>query len=273
MLSPSYRRVAARFAAAKKIPSLRELGLEGLGTGAPVTLYHGTSSIFSEFDIAKSRDELVNEFYGRGIFLTPSKRVAWQYAQSNRNMGLPVSVIDDISQVNRNAGAFLRALYEQGQDAWEPYWKAHGFWRDDPAPGEGKLDSVGFEKHLGGADGNTLLDISQHIEGTAYRNQAPPDSSQELMDLFSGGGSTGSPDWLYDHLDTVGLDSTKYRPKVLTVVVRVDNPLVTASKAEARKAPSKGYDSVVYYGSDLVGGEPEVAIYDARKAKITHVEV
>lgn len=270
MSIPSYRRVAARFAAAKKVPSLRELGLEGLGTGAPVTLYHGTSAAFSEFDIAKSRDELVNEFYGRGIFLTPSKSVAWKYANANRNMGLPVSVIDDLSQVNRNAGSFLRALYEKGHAGFEPYARAHGFWRDDPAPGEGMFDSGGFDRHLGGVDANTLIDISGHILGSSKKSP-PTDALDEVFDLFSG--STGSPDWLYDNLDEVGLDSTKYRPKVLTVVVRVDNPLVTASKSEARKAPSKGYDSVVYYGSDLVGGEAEVAIYDARKAKITHVEV
>lgn len=271
-MTPSPARVSARFAAAKKIPSLRELGLERLATGASVTLYHGTSAAFSEFDIAKSRDELVNEFYGRGIFLTPSKSVAWKYANANRNMGLPVSVIDDLSQVNRNAGSFLRALYEKGHAGFEPYARAHGFWRDDPAPGEGMFDSGGFDRHLGGVDANTLIDIAAHIIGSA-KKQAPPDASQELMDLFHGSGGTGSPDWLYDNLDEVGLDSTKYRPKVLTVVVRVDNPLVTASKAEARKAPSKGYDSVVYYGSDLVGGEAEVAIYDASKAKITHVEV
>ena len=270
-MTPSPARVAARFAAAKRVPSLRELGVEGLDTGAPVTLYHGTSATFSEFDIAKSRDELVNEFYGRGIFLTPSKKVAWQYAHANRNKGLPVSVIDDLSRVNRNAGAFLRALYEQGHAGFEPYARSHGFWRDNPAPGEGQFDSEGFDRHLGGVDANTLLDIVGHIIGSAKR-QAPPDAAEEVFDLFGGGG-TGSPDWLYDDLDKVGLDSTKYRPKVLTVVVRVSNPLVTASKAEARKAPSKGYDSVVYYGSDLVGGVPEVAIYDARKAKITHVEV
>lgn len=261
--------VSARFAA--KNLDLSDYGLEGLTTGAPVTLYHGTSASYTKFDLAKNRDELVNKFYGRGIFLTPSKRVAWKYAQANRNMGLPVSVIDDLSRVNRNAGSFLRALHEEGQDAWESYWKANGFWRDNPAPGVGKLDMAGFEKHLGGVDSNTLLDISKHIEGTAYRGQASPDGIQELMDLFSDGG-TGSPSWLYDNLDTVGLDSTKYRPKVLTVVVRVNNPLVTASKSEARKASSKGYDAVVYHGSDLVGGEVEVAVYDASKTKITHVE-
>jgi len=270
-MPPSPARVAARFAAAKRVPSLRELGVEGLGTGAPVTLYHGTSATFSEFDIAKSRDELVNEFYGRGIFLTPSKSVAWQYAYANRNMGLPVSVIEDLTRINRNAGSFLRALYEKGHAGFELYARAHGFWRDDPAPGEGMFDSGGFDRHLGGVDANTLLDVVEHIIGSS-KKQAPPDAAEEVFNLFGGGG-TGSPDWLYDDLDKMGLDSTKYRPKVLTVVVRVSNPLVTASKTEARKAPSKGYDSVVYYGSDLVGGEAEVAIYDASKAKITHVEV
>lgn len=262
-------RVAARFAA-KRTLNLSDYGLEGMTRGTPVVLYHGTSASFSEFSIAASRHELVNKFYGKGIFLTPSKPVAWQYAHANRNMGLPTSVITDLTRVNRNAGAFLQALYDEGRDAWENYLHAHGLWRENPPPGEGQIDFAGFEKHLGGVDANTLMGISQHLLGTHYTGSAPT-GAEELFGVFHG--TSGSPEWLYGHLDEVGLDSTKYRPKVLSVTVTVNNPLVTTSKADARKAPAKGYDSVIYHGSDLVGGVPEVAIYDARKARITHVEV
>ena len=251
-------------------PPLVYYGLAGLSTGEPVTLYHGTTASFSRFDIAKSRDDLVGKFYGRGIFFTPRKSVAWKYANANRNMGLPVSVIDDLSRINRSAGAFLRVLYKHGQGAWEPYWKAHGFWRKKPAPGQGRVDSEGFERHLGGVDPNTLMDIAGHIVGTA-KGRPSPNAAEEVFGLFSQ--STGSPDWLYDDLDRLGLDSAKYRPKVLTVEIRARKPLVTADANEARTAHRRGYDSTVYYGPETVDSVPEVAIYDGRMARIVGVEV
>lgn len=244
-------------------------GLEGLLAGEPTTLFHGTTASFKVFDMAHSRDELVDQFYGRGIFLTPSKQVAERYANANRNMGLPKSVLSDLKRVNPNAGAFLQALYDMGSDAWEAFARDQGFWNDNPAPGQGTFDSVGFEKYLG-VDGNVLMDLSQHILGTKFDSQGPGEL-EELMGVFHP--STGSPDWLYSNLDEVGLDSDAYRPKVYTVVVKVENTLVTASKSEARRARSKGYDSVLYHGADLVGGVPEVAVYDPRRVRILRVEV
>ena len=244
-------------------------GLDGLLRGEPTTLFHGTTAMFKVFDLAYSRDELVNHFYGKGIFFTPSKHVAERYASANRNMGLPKSVLSDLKRTNPNAGDFLQALYDMGPDAWEAFARDRGFWDDDPPPGVGRFDTDGLEKHLG-VSGNTLMDLSQHIIGTKY-NSRGPDELEELMDIFNP--STGSPDWVYSNLDEVGLDSDAYRPKVYTVVAKVVNTLVTASKSEARRARSKGYDSVLYHGADLVGGVPEVAVYDPRKVRVTHVEV
>ena len=244
-------------------------GLEGLLRGEPTTLFHGTTASFKVFDLAHSRDELVDQFYGKALFFTPSKHVAERYANANRNMGLPKSVLSDLKRANPNAGAFLQALYDMGSEAWEAFARDRGFWDDDPPPGVGKFDSTGFERYLG-VDGNTLMDISQHILGTKY-NARSPDELEELMDIFNP--STGSPDWVYSNLDDVGLDSEAYRPKVYTVVVKVENTLVTASKSEARRARQKGYDSVHYHGADLVGGVPEVAVYDPRKVRILRVEV
>jgi len=233
-------------------------GLEGLLNGEPTTLFHGTTASFKAFDLSHSRDELVDQYYGRGIFLTPSKNVAERYANANRNMGLPQSVIGDLKRANPNAGEFLQALFDHGRDAWEMFSSKHN------------LEIGDLGEHLG-VDGNTLMDLSQHIIGTKYNNSRGPDQLEELMGVFQPS-ATGSPDWVYDNLDEIGLDSNVYRPKVYTVVVKVENPLVTASRSEARRARQKKYDSVVYHGADLVGGVPEVAVYDPRKVRIIHVE-
>ena len=241
-------RLAMAVRLAKKF-SLAEWGLEGLAAGRTVTLYHGSSRSFKRFDLSKSRDELVENFYGKGIFLSPSKVIARRYSSANRNMGLDPSVIGELKSRNKGAGEFLEALYRQGRGAW-------------PDTYEGM---EALEQRLGGVDGNDLMDIASYIEGSKVELGA-----SDAPMLFSQ--SSGAPDWLYDGLDALGLDSSKYRPKIYTVSVRVNNPLITASASAAKKARSKGYDSVVFYGSNLVDGVPEVAVFDPSKVKITKVE-
>jgi len=247
---------------------ISEYGLEGLRTGAPVTLYHGTTRLFRTFDLSHGRDELVDQFYGKGIFLTPSKRVAEKYAEANRNIGFPPSIIDDLKRQNPAAGKFLQALFDHGQDGWEVAWKEEGFWRDNPAPGEGVVDLAAFDAHLG-TDSNTLQDIADYILGSKSK---PLGAGDGPIDLF-GRGATGLPGYLYDSLDEVGLDSKTYRPKVYTVSVTTTNPLVTKSQSAARKAREKGYDCVVYHGTALVSGVPEVAVFNPRQVRIRKIEV
>jgi hypothetical protein len=264
------QRVASRYLRrqAKRTINLSHYGLEGLPEGQPVKLYHGTTASFRKFDLNKSRDELVNRFYGKGIFLTPRKQVAAEYAEANRNIGFDPSIIGDLKRKNSQAGEFLRKIYELGSDAWEAYARENGFWNDNPPEGQGTMDIVGLEEQVG-VDTNTLSDIAGYIIGHKPFGSSQNDSG--FVNIFDQ--STGAPGWLYDSLDEVGLDSTKYRPKVYTVSVTVSNPLITASKAQARKARSRGYDSVVFYGSDLVGGIPEVAVFNPRDVKIQRVEI
>lgn len=263
------KRVVARYIESAKTLDLKTWGLEGLTKGEPVTLYHGTTRSFRTFDLGKSRTELVNKFYGAGIFLVPSKRVAEDYAGANRNIGFEPSIIDDLKHKNPAAGAFLEALYAHGADGWEHFWKKHGFYRDDPAPGEGTVDMIGFQKFLGGVDPNTIGDIAGYIIGS--KTKPIGWDAEDHLSLFNT--STGMPDYVYGNLDEVGLDSATYRPKVYTVSVTAKNTLVTASKSQARGARQKGYDCVVFYGADLVGGVPEVAVFDPSQVKVTHVEV
>lgn len=242
--------------------NLSHYGLDGFVEGHPTVLYHGTTASFSSFSLRKSRGELVEGYYGKGIFLTPSRRVAERYAEANRNIGLDPSVIADLSRQNKRAGAMLRTLYRHGvYDAWDIYAKQHRLLSKD-----GTADFGAIQRHIR-LDPNLLMDVSRWIIGT----KTPVVMADDGRSLF--GESTGAPSWLYDDLDRLGIDSAKYRPKVYTVSVTVRKPLVTESTAQARRARSRGYDAVVYHGDDLVSDVPEVAVYDPRKVKILGVEV
>ena len=191
-------------------------------------------------------------------FLTPSKAVAEKYANANRNIGFEPEIIDDLKRKNRPAGEFMGELYSKGRDAWDDLIEKMKVLYPDEAPG------LAVDKHLK-VDGNLIDDVCGYIIGSKI---VP--TGMDAPTLFSM--SSGAPDWVYDELDQIGIDSGKYRPKVYTVVVTVKKPLITSSKAQAKSAHQKGYDSVVFYGSDLVAGVPEVAVFDPGDVKIRHVE-
>lgn len=246
-----------------------EWDLEGLTNGTPVTLYHGTTRTFRTFDPATVRDELVNKFYGRGIFLTPAKRVAVQYAEANRNIGFPPSIINDLSRRNQLAGKLMQAIYVNGPDGWETFLKENGFWTtDDPKFPNGRFNGPSFDASvLGGIDPNDVQEVTDYIIGSASK----PLQDTGFVNIFDT--STGMPGYVYNTLDTIGINSKIYRPKVYTVTVTARNPLVTKNKSLASKARAKGYDAVIYHGTDLVGGVPEVAIFDPRAVKVRKIEV
>lgn len=250
------RRVAA------KTLDLTHYNLEGLTKGQPVTLYHGSTRSFKTFDPSRSRTDLVDRFYGAGIFLTPSKRVASKYANANRNIGFDPEIIDDLKRVNPGAGAFMQKLFSQGDAAWEDLTP-----EKFGVPPEEFHDAV--KRSLGGLDPDTIADVCRYVIGSKLKSNI--DIEDQTLNIFNQ--STGLPEYMYKNLDEIGLDSTVYRPKIYTVTVRVENPLITTSKAQARNARSKGYDSVVYYGSDLVDGVPEVAVFRTSDVKIVRVEV
>lgn len=244
-----------------------EWHLEGLKNGTPVTLFHGTTRTFRTFDPSTVRDELVDRFYGRGIFLTPARRVAVQYAEANRNIGFPPSLINDLSRKNPVAGKLMQYLYDHGQDGWDIFWKDQGYMiLDDPKYPEGRPNMPAFEADMAGIDGNDVQDVADYLIGSASKPL-----SGGPVNIFDT--STGMPGYVYDTVDTLGLNSKVYRPKVYTVSVTASNPLVTKSKSQAKKARSQGYDCVVYHGTDLVGGVPEVAVFDPRAVKVRKIEV
>lgn len=237
-------------------------GLDGMLRGEPVTVYHGTTASFRQFSTSHVRKELVNKFYGGGLFFTPSERVARQYADANRNIGFPMSLVDDLRSKNRKAGDFLQGLYERGRSVWGDYTRESL----ELGPDDDYGDAV--QVAAGGVDPNTLRDISEWIIGA----KEGPTRDDGFADIFNP--STGMPGWIYDSLDEVGLESFDYRPKVYTVRLSgMERVLVTKKKAEARSARSKGYDAVIFCGSDLVGGVPEVAVFNPSQVRVVKVEL
>jgi len=241
-------------------------GLEDLVRGGSATLYHGTTRSFQRFDSAYIRHELINQFYkAPGIFLSPKRGVAEDYATAARNTMIPASVVDDLSRINRGAGEVLRRLVTEGRDAWDGLFEdAVTRFPDAGSP----VDSL--HQMTGGVDSNTLLDIAGYVDGTRYGN-APETNS--LFDLW-GMTPTGTPDHVFTDMESVGLDADVYRPKVYTVTVSgLERVLVTKSKPAAARAQKQGYDAVVFCGADLVGGVPEVVVFDPSRVRVTKVEV
>lgn len=270
-----HRKVATRYIAqtlrhVARTFNLQDWDLDGLSKGERVTLYHGTTSSFQTFDPQKSRTELVDKYYGAGIFLTPSKKVAWKYADANRNTGFDPSIIDDLKTKNAKAAEILGVLFQQGSAGWDTLQE-----RFRPLAKDGEGFAQPTERYMGGVDLNHLADVCNYIIGRKPLWERDPDldNDDDTLAILMGHSPTGTPPYLFDLLDDIGLDSAKYRPKVYTVSVLVENPLVTANRAQARGAKKKGYDCVVYYGTDLVDRVPEVAVFNPHKVKITHVDV
>ena len=228
-------------------------------------LYHGTTRQFDSFDVGKLRQELVGKYYdARAVFLSPVYSVAERYAEARRNAELPATLVDDLAEISPDAGEVLRRLVAEGQAAWEGLFEeAVARYPDAPSPFEAL-------ELMAGVDPNTLMDISEHIEGSRYGK------SEEALTLFDLWGSTlkGTPDHIFKDIENVGLDADRYRPKVYTVAVSgLDRVLVTRSKAEAAKAKARGYDAIIWCGSDLVSGVPEVAVLDHRKVRVVKRDV
>ena len=257
------RRVASRYAGAL---NLAHYGLDDLARGGSATLYHGTTRSFQRFDRAHIRHDLINRFYkAPGIFLAPRKSVATEYAWAARNALIHESIVDDLIRKNRGAGEVLKRFVQEGQDAWNNLFAE----ATEQFPDEGTSFEA-LERMAGGVDPNTLMDMSQHIEGSRYVD-APKEET--LLDLW-GGAPKGTPAYIFDIIDAVGLDSSAYRPKVYTVSVSgLERVLVTKSKAVAEKAQSRGYDAVIWHGADMVDAVPEVVVFDPSKVRVTKVEI
>jgi len=164
--------------------NLEQYNLANIGESS-ITAYHGTTSYFDSFDDGKARKELVDKFYGSALFFTTSKTVAVAYANANRNIGFPKSVISDLKEINHKAGALMLNLYENGWDDFNQKAEKDptNFWAN-------------IEDLTGGLDINDIADVCRNIIGSKIKTNIIND---ETINIFNT--STGMPAYIYDLLD------------------------------------------------------------------------
>jgi len=242
---------------------LGQYNLANIDKGSAVTAYHGTTSYFDSFDESKARRELVDKFYGPGLFFTTSKKAARSYANANRNIGFPTTVIDDLKKINPEAGNLMQNLYENG---WGDFYKKVEEGVEEKGP---EIFWQDMNNLMQGLDINDIADVCRNIIGSKIKTES---ANEEPINIFNM--STGMPAYVYNLLDDIGIDSFKYRPKVYTVEISgIKNPLITSDQEEARHARELGHDAIIYYGPNIVGGHPEVAVFDPNKISIKDIEL
>jgi hypothetical protein len=228
--------------------------------GKPVIAYHGTTRLFSKFDMGYARESLVNKYYGAGFFFSSSESVAWMYAEGNRNVGFDEGIVEDLKKKNRRAGELMEALVREGVDAWEGFLEKHGV--------ESLVDLEGYIK----VDPNDVADLAGYVLGSKVVPIGMRDEVEQVFDVLHGGGSRGTPDWIFNVIERLGLSRMRYEPKVYKVELRATNVLVTGDRGKAKKARQNGFDGLVYTGSDLVRGVPELVVYNPSQIRILDIK-
>lgn len=218
--------------------------------GKPTVFYHGSAATFQNFDAARHRSILNSNYQGDAFNFTPSAAVASKYAAAARNQQFRqhdlFAVADKV--LPPLASRLLKGLVEEGFPTWEKYSTQDMHQLLDTCL------SAGF-------DLNDLVDLSQHVEGSASA------WSQEDYNLFADHHNSDMPDDIKDLAVSLGLTDAVPTPIVMPVYLRCVNTLFTDDRQQAREAQSKGYDSVCYSGEGTVDQEPEWMVFSSHNIR------
>lgn len=214
--------------------------------GKPTVFYHGTNAAFRNFDAARHRSILNSNYQGDAFHFSTSPAVASEYSTAARNQFFRQYDLFEAAEkvLPPSATQLLRGLVNEGHSTWQKYSEEET---------RQFLDTC----LCAGIDINDLVDLSQHVEGSAS-NQ-----SREDYTLFAQHHDCDLPDYIIDIAVSLGLADAVPTPIVMPVYLRCENTLYTDDRQQAREAQSKGYDSVCYSGEGLVDQEPEWMVFDA----------
>lgn len=214
--------------------------------GKPTVFYHGTNAAFRNFDAARHRSILNSNYQGDAFHFSTSPAVASEYSTAARNQFFRQHDLFEAAEkvLPPSATQLLRGLVNEGHSTWQKYSEEET---------RQFLDTC----LCAGIDINDLVDLSQHVEGSAS-NQ-----SREDYTLFAQHHDCDLPDYIIDIAVSLGLADAVPTPIVMPVYLRCENTLYTDDRQQAREAQSKGYDSVCYSGEGLVDQEPEWMVFDA----------
>lgn len=243
---------------------------EFLHSGKPITVYHGTTSNFEQFDSKYMREGLLNQpqYVGNGFFFTLSHSVAYKYADSNRNSIIQYDEVFPLlkEHLPRELVGYASHYYHYG-------------WGDDlnELLEDRKSDNQTIGEYLDsyGVDINTLFhDVVASIEGSHSSTHRKKDTVSDVFNLFSQSSSSGRG-YIAEDLESMGINADSLRPKVLTCVVRANNVKLVKDLKEAKSAKREGYDAILWVGGGEthVGDEPEVVIFDPKNIRVVKKEV
>lgn len=241
---------------------------EFLHSGNPITVYHGTTGDFRDFDDKYMRDDLLNQpqFIGSGFFFAVSWKTAYKYADSGRNSVITYDEVFPLLKkgLSREVYQYAKHLYHHG---WDENLTEMINSRSPEGLTRGQyLDTLGI-------DMNDLVDVVDAIEGSHGMSQAQADELGEIMGIFSGNSSSGRHSVAYI-LEELGIDPNPILPKILTCRVKADNVKLVKDLVEAKLAKREGYDAIVWYGGEhLVNDEPEIVIFNPHNISVTNVKV
>jgi hypothetical protein len=227
--------------------------------GEPLVLYHGTASDFSEFDSARHRSVLNNQYQGDGFHFSPDPAVASKYADASRNHEFNrdriFTAVDAV--MPQRVAAIFKAVTERG---YGPAWDALD---------ETETRLTLSDADASGVDINDLLDLIPYIEGNHY--DAGRDTSWNTMsaihDFFSGASRSFMDDSVRDMAVSLGLGDALPNQVVMPVYLKAENILFTSDPEEARLAQANGFDGVHYTGPDTVDGVGEWIVFSPAQVK------
>lgn len=228
---------------------LRNSGTVG-ADGKPITFYHGTAAAFRNFDAARHRSILNNNYQGDAFHFTTSPEVASEYSTAARNQFFRQHDLFEVADktLPSSAASLLKGLVNEGHATWEKY-------------SEEDMRQLIDTCICSGIDLNDLVDLSQYVEGSASKQAV------EDYNLFAQYHESDMPEYIVDIAVSLGLADAVPTPIVMPVYLRCENTLYTNDREQAREAHSKGYDSVCYSGEDTVDQEPEWLVFSSQNIR------
>lgn len=245
----------------------------------PLVLYHGTNRKFTNHSLEKSRTELNDRFQGDWICYTPSKEVAWKYANAARNQCIDrdAFIEETTAYLNNNFNDkdfndFLIQSFKILMDApfdtaWDiiPEKYSERFSVDIDKASKHFFDRLNHYEELNPSfDFNDFYDVLEHVE---YSKFGASDESNMVLNMFNNN-IDEIPIHVIEFLESKNYIKSLPEPKVIESHITANKVLETNNREKAKQARENGYDLVIYSGPDCVDGVSEYLVADVSQVKM-----
>lgn len=234
-----------------------------------LTFYHGTNRNFTQFEIAKTDEEVSKIIHehdlGSFACFSRSKEVAEKYSTARKLQTLlPETFFPALEKVlnkiERNSNDFAPVfkefcvkITEEGySEAWD-----YALEGNDPFYKDFYKKYSAFEQ-MYKLDLNDYLDLLKYVKGSKYNDE--PD---QLAEVFHALNATVPelPHYVSEFMQEQGFDDSAIpEPQVISVFLTADKILSSKNIEDINYARENDYDIFVYTGDNLVDNEPEYIV-------------